>query len=160
MGRHSVMLRPDSVRRVTPPTTMTPKTRREEKMSQPATGGGDRTGRAAAAACVAFLEKKRGSNGGRRVRWWRKVMGWVRVRKPVAARSDVLVLELVMLLWLKRREFDVYLKGSRRAEEAKFLDANENGRLKEHGLRKAIAALKRPPQPLSMQKKMRCTGEI
>jgi hypothetical protein len=44
MGRHSVMLRPDSVRRVTPPTVMTAKTRVDEKRSQRPTGGGERTG--------------------------------------------------------------------------------------------------------------------
>lgn len=45
MGRHSVMLRPDSVRRVTPPTTMTAKTNVEEKRSQPPTAGGANTGK-------------------------------------------------------------------------------------------------------------------
>lgn len=44
-GFHSVILRPDSVRRVTPPTTMTAKTRAEERSSQRATGGGESMGR-------------------------------------------------------------------------------------------------------------------
>lgn len=44
-GFHSVILRPDSVRRVTPPTTMTAKTRAEDRSSQRATGGGERMGR-------------------------------------------------------------------------------------------------------------------
>ena len=43
MGRHSVILRPDSVRRVTPPTTMTAKTRVEENISQLPTERGGRT---------------------------------------------------------------------------------------------------------------------
>lgn len=77
IGRHSVILRPDSVRRVTPPTTITAKTRAEEAKSQMATEGGVSFGRASAfaesdaslAANVsalrtpeAFEEKKRGSN--------------------------------------------------------------------------------------------------
>ena len=72
MGRHSVMLRPDSVRRVTPPTTMTAMTRTEESISQFPTAGGDSTGScsncwadAVAAAGVSsapFDEKKRVSS--------------------------------------------------------------------------------------------------
>ena len=50
MGRHSVMLRPDSVRRVTPPTTMTAKTSADEKRSQRPTAGGASTGSLGAAA--------------------------------------------------------------------------------------------------------------
>ena len=41
MDRHSVMLSPDSVSRVTPPTTMTAKTSAEESMSQLSTAGGE-----------------------------------------------------------------------------------------------------------------------
>ena len=44
-GFHSVMLRPDSVRRVTPPTTTMPNTSAEEHMSQYPTEGGDKGGR-------------------------------------------------------------------------------------------------------------------
>jgi hypothetical protein len=75
MGRHSVMLNPDSVRRVTPPTTMTARTRTEESKSQCPTTGGEITGSGscrwadAAGAAVAgssssapFDEKKRGSS--------------------------------------------------------------------------------------------------
>ena len=51
MGRHSVILRPDSVRRVTPPTTITAKTRVEENISQLPT---DRDGRTSG-----FVEKGR-----------------------------------------------------------------------------------------------------
>ena len=60
MGRHSVMLSPDSVRRVTPPTTMTAMTRVEESKSQFPTAGGESTGRWVAGS-VPFDEKKRGS---------------------------------------------------------------------------------------------------
>ena len=44
IGRHSVMLRPDSVRRVTPPTTMTAKTSVDERRSQRPTPGVGRIG--------------------------------------------------------------------------------------------------------------------
>ena len=44
MGRHSVMLRPDSVRRVIPPTTMTAKTSVDERRSQRPTPGVGRIG--------------------------------------------------------------------------------------------------------------------
>jgi len=44
IGRHSVMLSPDSVRRVTPPTAMTAMTRAEESKSQFPTAGGEITG--------------------------------------------------------------------------------------------------------------------
>lgn len=44
IGRHSVMLKPDSVRRVTPPTTMIAKTSVEENKSQPPTAGGANIG--------------------------------------------------------------------------------------------------------------------
>lgn len=43
-GRHSVMLSPDSVSRVTPPTMMTAKTNADEKRSQLPTAGGANTG--------------------------------------------------------------------------------------------------------------------
>jgi hypothetical protein len=78
MGRHSVMLNPDSVRRVTPPTTMTARTRTEESRSQFPTAGGEITGSgsccladAAGAAAAGsnssapFEEKKRGSSADR-----------------------------------------------------------------------------------------------
>lgn len=45
MGRHSVILRPDSVRRVMPPTTTTAKTSVEEIISQIPTERGARIGR-------------------------------------------------------------------------------------------------------------------
>jgi len=63
MGRHSVILRPDSVRRVTPPTTITAKTNADEKRSQRPTDGGDSTGKGGdgAANCPLLPEKKRGS---------------------------------------------------------------------------------------------------
>jgi hypothetical protein len=66
IGRHSVMLNPDSVRRVTPPTTMTAKTRVEERKSQFATAGVESTGRCCAPGCQCappFDEKKRGGSG-------------------------------------------------------------------------------------------------
>lgn len=44
IGLHSVMLKPDSVNRVTPPTPMTPRTKTEESMSHLLTDGGGRTG--------------------------------------------------------------------------------------------------------------------
>ena len=44
IGRHSVMLRPDSVRRVTPPTTITAKTSVDERRSQCPTPGVGRIG--------------------------------------------------------------------------------------------------------------------
>jgi hypothetical protein len=53
MGRHSVMLSPDSVRRVTPPTTMTARTRTEESKSQFPTAGGDITGSCWLCCCCA-----------------------------------------------------------------------------------------------------------
>lgn len=78
MGCHSTMLSPDSVRRVTPPTTMTAKTSAEENKSQYETDGGVRTGSVSAedaseeetaSACertwAALEEKNRGSNEGR-----------------------------------------------------------------------------------------------
>lgn len=65
IGRHSVMLNPDSVRRVTPPTTMTAKTRVEERKSQFATAGVESTGSCASGCQCAppFDEKKRGGSG-------------------------------------------------------------------------------------------------
>jgi hypothetical protein len=63
MGRHSVMLSPDSVRRVTPPTTITAMTRVEESKSQFPTAGGESTGSCCASGCcqcaLPFEEKKR-----------------------------------------------------------------------------------------------------
>jgi len=55
------MLNPDSVRRVTPPTTMTPKTRVEQRKSQFATAGVESTGSWASGSQCAlpFDEKKR-----------------------------------------------------------------------------------------------------
>ena len=63
IGRHSVMLRPDSVRRVMPPTTMTAMTSVEDIKSQFATAGGEITGSWAGAGSAPFDEKKRGSSG-------------------------------------------------------------------------------------------------
>lgn len=62
-GRHSVILRPDSVKRVTPPTTMTAKTKADEPSNHIATGGGESTGSSAASteAPEALEEKNRGS---------------------------------------------------------------------------------------------------
>jgi len=45
IGLHSVILKPDSVRRVTPPTTMIPKTKTEEAMSHLPTERGGRIGK-------------------------------------------------------------------------------------------------------------------
>lgn len=65
MGRHSVMLSPDSVSRVTPPTTMTAITSADESMSQFPTAGGESTGSSAAGSGdVPLDEKKRGSSAG------------------------------------------------------------------------------------------------
>ena len=44
-GRHSVMLKPDSVKRVTPPTTMTPSTKIDESSNHLPTAGEGRIGR-------------------------------------------------------------------------------------------------------------------
>lgn len=65
-GRHSVMLRPDSVKRVTPPTTITANTRVEDASSHIATGGGESTGNSAAEGKAedALEEKNRGSKVG------------------------------------------------------------------------------------------------
>jgi len=57
MGCHSVMLNPDSVRRVMPPTTMMANTSVEDKSSQRPTAGGDRTGSLGRGSL--FVEKKR-----------------------------------------------------------------------------------------------------
>lgn len=46
MGCHSVILKPDSVKRVTPPTTMIPRTNTEERSNQRPTAGDGRIGRA------------------------------------------------------------------------------------------------------------------
>ena len=63
MGRHSVMLNPDSVSRVTPPTTMTAITSTDESMSQFPTAGGESTGSSEAGSwAVPLDEKKRGSS--------------------------------------------------------------------------------------------------
>lgn len=45
IGFHSVILKPDSVKRVTPPTTITANTSPEESISQRPTLGGDKVGR-------------------------------------------------------------------------------------------------------------------
>src|SRR5438270_900945 len=44
IGLHSVILNPDSVNRVTPPTTMMPSTKTEENISHLPTEGGGRIG--------------------------------------------------------------------------------------------------------------------
>ena len=44
-GRHSVILNPDSVKRVTPPTTMTPSTKTDEISNHLPTAGEGRIGR-------------------------------------------------------------------------------------------------------------------
>jgi hypothetical protein len=64
IGRHSVMLSPDSVKRVTPPTTMTANTKVEENKSQRPTAGGDTIG-SCATFCGGggtFAEKNRASS--------------------------------------------------------------------------------------------------
>ena len=63
MGRHSVILKPDSVRRVTPPTTITANTNADEIRSHRPTDGGERMGKGTvgAANCAPLAEKKRGS---------------------------------------------------------------------------------------------------
>ena len=77
IGFHSVILKPDSVRRVTPPTTITAKTRAEDANNHIATGGGVKVGsssalveweddsrllaKSAARDADALEEKKRGS---------------------------------------------------------------------------------------------------
>jgi hypothetical protein len=58
-GLHSVMLKPDSVRRVTPPTTITAKTSPADPSNHPPTPGDDSTG---SWVTLAFAEKNRGSN--------------------------------------------------------------------------------------------------
>ena len=58
IGFHSVMLKPDSVRRVTPPTTITAKTNPADPINHPPTPGDDSTGSWAA---LTFEEKNRGS---------------------------------------------------------------------------------------------------
>jgi len=62
MGRHSVMLSPDSVRRVTPPTTIMAKTKVEENKSHRPTAGGESTGSGDVGGAVLFAEKNRASN--------------------------------------------------------------------------------------------------
>jgi hypothetical protein len=59
MGLHSVMLKPDSVRRVIPPTTMMAKTRVDDTMSHIPTGRGGNTGSGSSAAGLLLAEKKR-----------------------------------------------------------------------------------------------------
>jgi hypothetical protein len=70
IGRHSVMLNPDSVRRVTPPTTITAKVRPEERRSQRPTAGdgriGNRGGGDDDGGGLLTVEEKRASN----VRRW------------------------------------------------------------------------------------------
>ena len=57
IGLHSVMLKPDSVRRVTPPTTITANTKADEKSNQRPTASGGSTG---SGAVGEFTEKNRG----------------------------------------------------------------------------------------------------
>ena len=65
IGLHSVMLRPDSVRRVTPPTTITANTNQADPISHFPTPGGDSTGNLFASWVVlTFEEKNLGSNRG------------------------------------------------------------------------------------------------
>ena len=65
MGHHSVMLSPDSVSRVTLPTTMTAGTSAEESMSRFPTAGRESTGSSEAENRVVPLdEKNRGSSAG------------------------------------------------------------------------------------------------
>lgn len=59
IGFHSVILSPDSVNRVTPPTTITAKTKPEDINNHLPTAGGESTGRGGDEA--ALDEKKRGS---------------------------------------------------------------------------------------------------
>jgi len=62
IGLHSVILRPDSVRRVTPPTTITEKTSHADPISHLPTPGGDNTGnRLVPWVGLTFEEKNRGS---------------------------------------------------------------------------------------------------
>lgn len=61
MGRHSVILKPDWVRRVTPPTKMTAKTRAEDASSHLPTDGRDSTGRSAMGGGELLAEKNRAS---------------------------------------------------------------------------------------------------
>lgn len=66
MGRHSVMLRPDSVRRVTPPTTTMAKTRVDDNISHIPTERGDSTGNGAEdGSAVRLVEKRRECIGSR-----------------------------------------------------------------------------------------------
>ena len=52
IGLHSVMLSPDSVNRVTPPTTMIPRTRTDESISHRPIAGEGKIGKFSAAAWV------------------------------------------------------------------------------------------------------------
>ena len=62
IGFHSVMLSPDSVRRVTPPTTITAKTNPADPINHPPTPGDDSTGNWPMPWVVlVFEEKNRGS---------------------------------------------------------------------------------------------------
>ena len=62
IGFHSVMLKPDSVRRVTPPTTITPNTNPADPRSHLPTPGDDNTGNWLMSwVALAFEEKNRGS---------------------------------------------------------------------------------------------------
>src|SRR6266404_3033093 len=62
MGRHSVMLSPDSVSRVTPPTTITAMTSTDESMSQFPTAGGENTGSPAEGSAVVPLDEEKRSS--------------------------------------------------------------------------------------------------
>jgi len=62
IGFHSVMLKPDSVRRVTPPTTITAKTNPADPINHPPTPGEDRIGNWSVSwVALALEEKNRGS---------------------------------------------------------------------------------------------------
>ena len=82
IGRHSVMLSPDSVSRVTPPTTMTAKTSTAEPSSHPPTDGGESTGSSLAGISAAFDEKKRGSNARRGTLPARRAMFLLGLQRP------------------------------------------------------------------------------
>ena len=62
-GFHSVILRPDSVSRVTPPTTMTAYMSAVVPKSQKPTEGGVRIGNSLNSAVLEFAEKNREFNG-------------------------------------------------------------------------------------------------
>jgi hypothetical protein len=70
IGRHSVMLKPDSVRRVTPPTTITAKTKVDDKRSHRPTEGGGNTEGSTGGECEPLVDKGRPCRtckGGRKI---------------------------------------------------------------------------------------------